>query len=231
MTERAWNIVDADRAIAWREYSFSKGAYATTLVFRGTDGLVVVSPPSRVPAADFDALAELGEVRALVANNTFHHLGQAEWRARFPNAVSYAAPSALKRLGKKSAAIPYRPIDELELPSHAKAVVLPGTRNGEVLFSVKGDKGAVWYTGDLLANIQRTPGPPFSWLFKWTDSAPGFRLFKLSVWLFVKDKKAVKERMTQLLAEEPPVAIVPGHGPALVDPAIAGEAKEQLGRL
>ena len=32
MTERPWNIVDADRAIAWREYSFSKGAYATTLV-------------------------------------------------------------------------------------------------------------------------------------------------------------------------------------------------------
>lgn len=37
---------EMERAVLWREYQFGKSAYATTLVFRGTDGLVVVSPAS-----------------------------------------------------------------------------------------------------------------------------------------------------------------------------------------
>jgi hypothetical protein len=44
-------------------------------------------------------------------------------------------------------------------------------KNGELLVSVGTRQGSLWYTGDLLTNIQRTPGPPFSWLFSWTDSA------------------------------------------------------------
>ncbi|WP_263451539.1 hypothetical protein [Hyalangium gracile] len=41
MDLRGWNVIDEERAVLWREYQFNKGAYATTLVFRGTDGLVV----------------------------------------------------------------------------------------------------------------------------------------------------------------------------------------------
>src|SRR5262245_62169643 len=82
-----WNMIDEERLILWREYSFTNGAYATTLVFRGADGLVVVSPGTGLTAREYDALRELGEVRALVANNALHHLGQPTWRARFPDAV------------------------------------------------------------------------------------------------------------------------------------------------
>jgi glyoxylase-like metal-dependent hydrolase (beta-lactamase superfamily II) len=228
---RGWNVIDAESAVLWREYQFNKGAYATTLVFRGTDGLVVVSPGKGLEAADYDVLSEFGEVRALIANNAFHHLGQGPWRARFPKAESYVAPQALATLRKKAASIPFRSLDELSLPPTVKIHVLPGFKNGDVLVSVGTRQGSLWYTGDLLTNIQRTPGPPLSWLFSWTDSAPGFRLFKLGVWFFVNDKRALKERMNALLAEDPPALIVPGHGPAVMTDQLAAEARVQIAKL
>jgi hypothetical protein len=61
-----WNVIDDEACVHRREYSFSKGAYATTMVFRGVDGLVVVSPGRGLGARDYDALREHGEVRALI---------------------------------------------------------------------------------------------------------------------------------------------------------------------
>src|SRR6187402_3213344 len=110
MKIEGWNVVDEAAGVLWREYSFTKGAYATTFVFRGEDGLVVVSPASRMPARELDALAELGPVRALVANNTLHHLGQPEWHARFPDAVSYCPRGAVATLAKKAKGIAFRPL-------------------------------------------------------------------------------------------------------------------------
>lgn len=230
MTHGSWNIIDAERGVLWHEYEFRKGAYATTFVFRGTDGLIVVSPGAGLPPADLDALSEFGEVRALIANNTFHHMGQREWRASFPRAESYATRAAAEKLTKKTD-IPFRPLDELALPAYAHAVELPGVNNGEVLLRVGTARGSVWYTGDLLTNIQRTPGPPLRWLFSVTDSAPGFRLFRLGVWFFVKDRRALRERMTALVAEDPPAIVVPAHGPAVIAPNVAAETRAQLARL
>jgi glyoxylase-like metal-dependent hydrolase (beta-lactamase superfamily II) len=231
MDLRGWNLIDEERAVLWREYEFTKGAYATTLVFRGTDGLVVVSPGKGLEAADYEVLSRFGEVRALVANNTFHHLGQKPWRERFPKAESYAAPQAVAKLRKKAPSIPFRSTEDLALPPTAKLHVLPGFNNGELLFSVGTRQGSVWYTGDLLTNIQRARKPPLGWLFTWTDSAPGFRLFKLAVWFFIKDRQAVKERMTALLAEDPPSIIVPAHGPAVTTANLAAETRTQLAKL
>lgn len=228
---RGWNIVDAERAVLWREYQFNKGVYATTLIFRGTDGLVVVSPGKGLEEADYDVLSQFGEVRALIAPNSFHYLGQGSWRTRFPRAESYASPQALARLKKKAASIPFRPIDELSLPPTVKLHVLPGFKSGDVLISVGTQQGSLWFTGDLLTNIQRVPGPPMSWIFSWTDSAPGFRLFKPWVWVFVNDRRALKERLTALLAEDPPAIIVPAHGPALMAATLVGEAKTQIAKL
>jgi hypothetical protein len=231
MSPRTWQVLDADRAVLWREYPFAKGAYATTLVFRGADGLVAISPASRLKAADYDALAPHGEVRALVANNALHHLGQAGWRERFPAAKSYAAPAVLAKLGKKSPAVPFASIDQLELPAGVRAHVLRGCNNGEIFFTIDSARGSVWYTGDILTNIQRTPGPPISWLFRWTDSAPGFRLFRLAIWLVAKDKRALQGQLLALLDEHPPAIIVSAHGPAFEAPDLAEQARAQIARL
>lgn len=226
-----WNVIDSDAGIAWREYSFRKGAYATTLVFRGADGLVVVSPPSGLEARDYDALAELGPVRALVANNTFHHLGQKDWRARFPEAESYCPRGSIAALEKKVPGVRFRPMSELRLPDSIQWEEPPGFKTGEALLSVPSKRGRVLFTGDLLTNIQRTPGPPVKWLFSLTDSGPGFRLFRLAVWLFVKDKKVVREWMLSELDKHPPAIVVPAHGPAIDTPDVAEQARAQIRKL
>lgn len=231
MPTDAWTIIDDEACVLWREYAFSNGAYATTLVFRGVDGLVVVSPGRGLEARDYDALREHGEVRALVANNSFHHLGQVPWRAHFPEADSYAPVGALADLRKKAPGVPFRPLTELALPAHVRCDDPPGFKTGETLVSIRTHKGTVWFTGDLLTNIQRTPGPPFSWFFKWTDSAPGFRLFKPAVWLMVRDKQAVRAWVLQRLASDPPTIIVPAHGPAVAAADLATRARTQIERL
>jgi hypothetical protein len=231
MESEGWNVLDPDAKLLWREYEFSKGAYATTMVFRGADGLVVISPGNGTPDRAFDALREHGEVKALVANNSYHHLGQASWRARFPGAVSYAAASALPALKKKLPDIPFEPLSALVLPPSVNAEAIPGFKTGDLFFSVKTAKGSVWYTGDLLTNIQRTPGPPIKWLFTLTDSAPGFRLFKPGVWIFVSDKRAVRSWMLERLTRDPPAVAIPAHGPAAELADLPSAAKAQLERL
>ncbi|HWN67492.1 MAG TPA: hypothetical protein VNM90_07615 [Haliangium sp.] len=231
MQIEGWNVIDQDAAILWREYSFTKGATATTFVFRGADGLVVVSPGTKVEPRAYDALADFGEVRALVANNTLHHLGQKAWRERFPEAESYGPPRAVATLEKKVSGVRFRPLSDLALPSHVRWEDAPGFKTGETILRVDAKPGPVWYTGDLLVNLQGTPPAPLKWLFTMTDSAPGFRLFKLATWLVVKDKKAVREWMLARLDEQPPAIVVPAHGPAFDASDVAEQARAQIRRL
>lgn len=231
MELRGWNVIDAERSVLWREYEFSKGAFATTLVFRSGDGLVVVSPGSRLDPGDYDVLKDFGEVRALIANNGFHHLGHIPWREHFPKAESYAAPQALARLRKKRPEVLFRTLGDLSLPPTVRAHPMSGFKNGELFFTIGTQKGCVWYTGDPLTNIQRTPGPPISWLFSLTDSAPGFRLFRPSVWFFVKDRRALRQHVERLLAEEPPAIIVPAHGPAVQNGDVATLLRREVDKL
>jgi hypothetical protein len=231
MQLEGWNVIDEKAGVLWREYMFSKGAYATTLVFRGVDGLVVVSPSTGLEARDYDALRELGDVRALIANNTFHSMGQRAWRARFPEAVSYCPPGAVKALDKKVSGVSFKPLDALALPDHVHWDDPPGYKTGEALLSVTTGKGSVWYTGDLLANIQKRPKGPFGWLFAWTDSGPGFRLFKPAVWVLVKNKKALRAWALDRVVKDPPAIVVSAHGPPVEAGDVAAQAKAQLERL
>jgi hypothetical protein len=226
-----WNVLDEDKLVLWREYTFRAGAYATTLVLRGVDGLVVVSPGTGMAARELDVLREHGEVRALIANNHYHHLGQSEWRAHFPQAVSYAPSGALAALAKKSSGFTYRPLSELVLPAHVSCEEPPGYRAGDAFLRIHTGRGTIWFTGDLLTNIQHTPGPPIRWLFTWTGSAPGFRLFKPGVWAFVRDRGSLRAWMLERLASDPPSAVVPAHGPAVEGEEVAARVREQLERL
>lgn len=231
MKLEGWNVIDEDAGVLWREYVFSKGARATTLVFRGVDGLVVVSPGTGLGPREYDALGELGEVRALIANNSFHHMGQSPWRAHFPDAVSYCPPRAVEVLGKKAPGVSFQSLDSLALPKHVHWDDPPGFKTGEALLSIATSKGSVWFSGDLLTNIQKTPGPPFSWIFSWFDAAPGFRLFKPAVWLLVKDKKTVRQWALDRLAKDPPAIVVSAHGPPVDASDVAALARAQIERL
>ena len=231
MEIEGWKVIDEDARILWRDYAFNRSGRATALVFRGKDGLVVVSPPTQMDARAYDALAELGEVRALVANNTFHHMGQKAWRERFPQAESYCPPNAVAKLDKKVTGVKFRPLSDLALGDGAHWEDVPGFKTGEAILSVDTRRGAVWFTGDLLVNIPRLPPPPFRWLFTWTDSGPGFRLFKPAVWLAVRDKQAVRTWMLDHLTKSPPAIVVTSHGPPVETPDVAADARKQVERL
>lgn len=232
MDHHGWNVIDADGGILWREYVFSGKALATTLVFRGVDrGLVVVSPCTGLSAHEYDALKDFGEVRTLVANNAFHHLGQRPWRQHFKDAKSYAPPRAVEVLAKKAPEVPFVPLTELRLPAHVRWDDPPGFKTGETFLSISTRRGPVWYSGDLLTNITSLPPPPLRWLFTWTGSAPGFRLFRPGVWMFVQDRKALREWALQRLMQESPAIVVPAHGQPIDAPDLAAQAKAQLERL
>jgi hypothetical protein len=232
MSRNGWNVIDADAGVLWREYPFRKGALATTLVFRGTDGgLVVVSPGIGLVDRDYDELREFGEVRALIANNPFHNLGQKPWRERFKDAQSYAPPGAVQALNKRVPGVPFRSLAELPLPASVRWEDPPGFRSGEAILSVGTKRGSVFYAGDLLADITEMPPPPVRWLFSLSGSAPGFRLFKLVAWCFVKDRKALKEWSLRRIAEDPPAIVVPAHGRPVETPDVAEQTRAQLLRL
>lgn len=227
-TREEWSALDDARTVLWREYEFAPGAYATTMVIRGDEGLIVVSPAAGLDARAFDALAEHGPVRALVANNPDHDMGQRAWRTRFPDAESFCPPGALRPLSSRAPELGYKPLTALALPRAVRCHDAPGFKTAESLWCVDTALGAVWYAGDLLANIERMPGPPIRWLFTLSGSAPGFRLFRLAVWRAVRDRPALRAWALARFEEHPPAVVVPGHGPPLRAPDVAERARDAI---
>jgi hypothetical protein len=234
-TAQGWNVLDRENAILWHEYSFG-GGVATTFVFRGAgDALVVVSPGTGWEAALLDDLKQFGNVRALVANNGFHWLGQAAWRKHFPDAKSFAPKSAIDRLAKKLPQLGrFEPLEAMAPLLGDKATIIepPGLKAGNAFVTVRGANGTYWYASDLLANIPKLPSNIiFRLLMTMTDSAPGYRLFRPAVWLQVKDKKVVRDWIDDAMTKAAPTTVVPGHGPPVTGTDIPEKTKALAAQL
>lgn len=234
-TPNGWTILDRERAVLTRPYVFDpkSRASANALVAKMPDGkLVVMSPPVVTDDAVFEDLAEFGEVGAVVANNGFHHLGQASWKARFPDAHFFAPSQAMGRIKKKSKTAPaFLPLSELvaTLGDDVSITEVPNTKCGESWCHARVEGGRVWFTSDVLANMESLPKAfPVRQLFKWTGSAPGYRVFGLALKFIVKDKKAVLGAMRAQMAEAPPTIVVPGHGAVMTHDGLAEESRALL---
>lgn len=67
-------------------------------ILKRADGGLVLWSPVAMSDALRAAIEELGEVRALVAPNTLHHVAFGDWQAAYPKATALAAPGLrLKR--------------------------------------------------------------------------------------------------------------------------------------
>jgi len=234
-TGKGWGILDRERAILWRQYSFGPGL-ATTLVFRGADdGLIVISPGSGVDPAALDELADFGKVVALVASNGYHWLGQSLWRKRFPKARSFSPTQGIARLEKKLPELGrFEPLEALGplLGDRASVVDAPGFKIGNAFATVQGKDGAYFYPSDILANVPALP-PSFvvRMLMSMTDSAPGYRLFRPSVWLQVKDKQVLRSEVEALLTKSAPIGVVPAHGVPVVGPDVIAMTRALIAKL
>lgn len=232
-TEHGWTIIDADAGVLSYSYEFNPGATSNCFTARlASGGLLVLSPPTKVSREVVDDLAPYGAVEAIVANNGFHHLGIARWRELFPNARCFAAPGAKARIAKKSRdAGELEPLRELEplLADGVAVVETPSSRCGESWARAKIDGGYAWYGSDIFANMPKLP-PNFvvRQLFKWTGSAPGYRLFNLAHKIVLKDRKATLRALLEDVRKHPPTVMVPAHGEITRSDALAAETEQLL---
>jgi len=228
-TPSGWHVIDRERGVLMRSYKFNKGGQATTFVARMGDGkLVVVSPATGLDEAAYAELAPFGDVGALVANNGFHHLGQAAWRARFPQARAFAPAVAQQRIARKSktplAFESMAALAELTGPDVGFRDV-PDTKAGESWCWARTAGGHAWYASDVLINLPKPPPFPIGLLFKWTGSAPGYRVFGLAMKLILKDKAAALRLLAADVEAHPPTTMVPGHGDVLAPATLAADTR------
>lgn len=225
-TPSGWTIIDKERGVLSLDYSFTAGASSRTFAARIADGgMMVVSPSTGLTDVVAAELTEFGPVTAIVANNGFHHLGQAKWRERFPQARCFAPELAGKRISKKnSKAGTFEPLSALEplLGDDVGLRDVPNSKLGESWYWAKVDGGYAWFVSDVLANLDALPAKfPIKYLFKWTKSAPGYRVFNLALKFMVKNKKATLQLLLDDLAAHPPTVMVPAHGAILAQDGIA----------
>jgi glyoxylase-like metal-dependent hydrolase (beta-lactamase superfamily II) len=221
MQEPTWEKLTDDGGVRWLKYSFGPGK-ATTLAARLDDGAwLVVSPPRDPSAAVLDGLG--GDVSALLAPNGYHYMGQAAWRARFPQAKSYAAKDSLERLAKRSPDIPYEPLEALrgKLPSRIEVLRPEGMKVSDLMVRATSGASTVWYTGDLISNLQKGD---ISWavglLFSLLGGGSGYRYNGVPAMVYMKDRAAWARSVHAAMEKAPPTAILPGHGaPFRDDPA------------
>jgi hypothetical protein len=221
MQDQTWEKLTDDGGVRWLKYSFGPGT-ATALAVRLDDGKwLVVSPPRDPSAAVLDGLG--GDVSALLSPNGFHYMGQAPWRARFPQAKSYAAKDSLERLGKKSSDVPYEPVEALKekLPSRIAILRPEGMKVSDLMVRATSGGGTVWYTGDLISNLQKGD---VSWavgvLFSLLGGGQGYRYNGVPAMVYMKHRAAWARSVSAAMEQAPPTAILPAHGaPFTDDPA------------
>lgn len=216
-TPAGWTVIDREAGVLSYIYHFSKSGSSACFVAPMTDGsLVVVSPPTRPSDALVAELAEFGPIGALVANNGFHHLGQKAWRDLYPDVVSYAPAAAMGRIAKRSEFnIEYQPLTALaeRLGDGVGFRDVPKTKSGESWFWARTASGYAWFMSDVLINLPALPPKfPMKQLFKWTGSAPGYRVFGMAMKFMHKDVKGTLRLLLEDLEAHPPSVVIPAHG-------------------
>ena len=227
-TSHGWTVLDEAAGVYSYTYSFGNGGRSNCFTARLADGTwMVISPPSNIPDAAIDELAQIAEVGALVANNGWHHLGFARWRERFPAARCFAAEGARARIRKKSAtAGELEPLSALAslLSDEVAVTEAPGSKDGETWAWAKIDGGYAWYASDILANLDKLPPKlVLRLLFKLSNSAPGYRVFNLAVRFIFSDRKAGLTAMLADVRQHPPRVMVPAHGGILDGATVADD--------
>jgi hypothetical protein len=225
-----WDILDEPQGVLTREYAFTKGAFARMMTARLKDGrLLAASPAPDLPDAALQALERHGGVGAIVATNGFHHLGLRSWQAAFPRVRVYAPLVAHPRLRKRQPTLTeLLPLQDLAtlLPPEVQVRDVPGIQLGDTWLQVKTGRGPLWYVSDSCFSMKEAPRSLIPrLLFRWTDSAPGFKINGLALKLFMRDRAAYRRFFLTELEQELPRVVVTGHGAIVDDPGAGAELR------
>lgn len=212
-----WQTFDEQARLLSFEYAF--GSIRVRSIAIGVEGgYAVVSPPYKPAPQTLDDIERHGAVRALVASNGFHHMGLPAWHARFPNATLHAPAQSIARIQRQHR------LDGIEPLSQAPGspgtglqwIDLPYYRTGELLLRVDGASGTIWYVTDMMSNLAQLPAHPiFRTAYRLTRSAPGLRYNNLASLFMVRDKRALKRWLAEMVEADPPRWLIPAHGEIL----------------
>lgn len=210
-------------------YEYRANGYQANVIAMPLDGdsLAVISPPAGMSEADFAAINLKGEVTALIAPSSAYDLGQAEWQARYPNAIAYAPVPALAQL-KPIAGKPFMPLSKLSAAT-VEFREVPGTKKGGTIAISRRGERPVIYLDELIINWSLLPKSWTSLWFWFSGSAPGLKVNRVYAKMFCPDLKAVIQTVLEALEGDP--AIVPAHGIPIVQSGDAARVRELVESL
>jgi hypothetical protein len=228
-----WSSLTPDGQVLWLKYTFGPGT-ANCLAARGPDGgWIVVSPAVKAPESAFEKLAAEGEVSALIAPNAYHSLGQMQWRARFPGALSYAPEGALERLKKTAPDVPFHPIRTLEprLAAWVRLFEPDGMKSPDLIIEIEAGGERIWWLGDLFSNNTKADQ---IWLLRqfarFAGGGLGFRCNSKPEMVYVRDRTSWKTSVQSELNSHAPSMVVPADGDPIMQDA-ASQTLAALGKL
>ncbi|MGH1539481.1 MAG: hypothetical protein ACRBHB_03580 [Arenicella sp.] len=169
------------------------------------DGSVCVfSPVAGLGEKARESLADIGEVKFLLAPNHYHNKGISEYLTAFPGAVLCASAQAAPRLQKITGVVP----QELEaikfLLADGTTLVEPqGLKTGEVWLSVRSKQEQIWLVVDAFS------GPKIDKSDSWAERPEILKTFPN---YGVKDKVVYANWTRQQLEQDSPAMLVPCHG-------------------
>ncbi len=240
-----WTLVEPTLPVLVGCYRLGAHVQANAVVVGlGGDKVMLLSPPS---APDADALHQAlvdgcpglpggAEVIAIATPSRGHTAGFAHAAARWPAARIYAPADAI---AKVQTLVPAdRTVEPLaalasSLPAPLSLVIPPHQRLSDAIGRFRTDAGTVWYVNDLLTNMTSLPEP---WLLRTAlgllGFATGLRPNRFA-WRrrIVSDASALSGWFAQELALAPPLALVVGHGPPVVDRAALAALTETIDAL
>ena len=192
---------------------------ARMTVIRLSDGAVMVISPIRITDELAAAVSGLGEVRYLIAPNSFHHLFMAGWTSRFPKADLFAVSQLVKKRPDLKIS---QVMDKTFRPQWGEEVgarfIEGGSLYSEAVFFHAPSKTLI--LTDLCFNIHQKQGWLATSLLKMYGIYEKFGPSK-AVGLFMGDKRRLKQAADEI-ARWDFVRVIVAHGDIL-EPANPAE--------
>lgn len=222
-----WTLTDAKSRVYRKDYGVPIFPVpVSSTAFELADGSFAVFSPGRALAGGFDP----GPVSALIAGNSFHHMGLDAWSAAHPGALRYASAAAMPRLlrqGRRDL------LDVQELAARlkpgARILCAPHIKTGDVIISVPFETGQAWIVCDLIFNITTPISNPLARLWvRLMDEYPGLKIPRILLPVVPrKERRSLKEWLTAELERDRPTLLLPAHGAPAAGPNLWRELIDQ----
>jgi hypothetical protein len=213
-----WTLFDADARVYRKDYSIPIFPVpASSTAFELADGSFGVFSPGKALAGGFNH----GGVSALIAGNSFHHMGLDAWSEKHPDALRYAAARAMPRLARQGRR---NLTDVMELAARlkpgARVLSVPHLNTGDVIVSVPCAAGVAWIVCDLIFNMTAPVTHPLARLWvRLMDEYPGLKIPRVLLPVAPrKERKRLIEWLTGELERDRPTLLLPAHGTPAAKP-------------